>query len=243
MTQAIRPRHGSWRLTETGQQRLESGLLVFYGNQLSHSQLARVTNLDRETISRVRNGRHCVRLSSISELFDVCNLDLDETQDCEPCQNQLTRSPRRRPTTSPAPQPPAAKLAQLLWNLDCQLQEALFRKNLDQNSQALAVVIRASNHSIRQWLLKRLVRKLKNSDGAKYFKFDMHSLRRRSQSGLDAIWPDIAQELRISDTPKVVVKGLCNLCATQPVVIVVQSRNRFRDLNTQLWQDFWCPLM
>lgn len=242
MTQFSNINLGSLQLTIEGLARLERELEKYYGERPSDNQLHIDAHLGNKTIAKIRNRQGCVSISSIQQLFDVCDLNLDETQDYEPCQQQPKPSKSKRQLTSSPPQPPAAQLANLLWNLDCRRQEDLFQQNLDQNSQALAVVIQASNRSIRLWLLKRLVRKLKNSENAKNFEVDMRSPYNR-HLGLDAIWSGLAGELDTSATPQAVFQGLCTLCATQPIVIVVQSRHRFRDFNTQLWRDFWYPLV
>ena len=239
------------RLTDVGLRKLEDAIAALEKSFQSNSDLANQCECDRGTISRIRNRKEPVLRLKLSQLFSALYLDLEDKHweewrgeaqssrsrkidNPQPKQSELLSSPTR-----------AQQVADLLWTLNCDDQEGIFKNRCKQMQQAHLFVVQAPDLRIQKWLVKRFLRQ--------YHKPQPYLLDIRGlgiPSDFSKFWQELKSLLMRSNTsltlsnasPDAILQALCELAQTKPVFIAVFGLHRFQETRDQLLEKFWVPL-
>ncbi|MGB3491103.1 MAG: hypothetical protein WBA57_00130 [Elainellaceae cyanobacterium] len=230
-------------LKQEALKRLEIRLHEQFGECPTHSALARSLNIDRETISKIRNRRKGVVFSKIEILFGSVDLDVDEVTDCEPPTEIAKSSVNRASKSSEIP-------------IRKQVQEALAKINYRNQVKTYSDFVYECPHCVgaffvggkaysgQRWLVNRVIREFLPDIGS------ANKIIISPRSGeicLEDVWRQLGDRLlrnpHIEDA-ELLVEALCQLWEDDHVALVLRDVDRLTPQEVQKFlETLWTPLV
>ena len=239
---------GRCRLTDAGLRLLKK---TISNQKETFNGIARRGSVSRDTIPKILDRSSAAKWSSLDRLFDALEMTLED----EHWEEWQDKSSGLRPSKAGKQQPKQAQaislttraqqVADLLWTLNCDDQEGIFKNRCKQMQQAHLFVVQAPDLRIQKWLVKRFLRQ--------YHKPQPYLLDIRGlgiPSDFSKFWQELKSLLMRSNTsltlsnasPDAILQALCELAQTKPVFIAVFGLHRFQETRDHLLEKFWVPL-
>jgi transcriptional regulator with XRE-family HTH domain len=230
-------------LTDQGLQLLEKAISSRDKEKQSNAQLAADAGCDRGTISKIRNGKDALNLSSIFALFSALDLDLADEHwqewQKDAASQSTDQSRNRQPEQLQSSSVPtkAEQVANLLWSLNCDDQENSFKNRCKLPERSHLFLVQVPDERIQRWLVKRFIHK--------YHSANPYQLNVRSHPmrfDFSEVWQEFANRLKLSTAaPEVVLQCLCDLAQTKPIFIAVFGLHQ-SEVRDRFLQEFWVRL-
>lgn len=137
-----------------------------------------------------------------------------------------------------------AELTKELWSLNCKKQWQVFDAETPHTRRAAAFVVQAKDRQIQHWLVKRLAREIPNVAKARKFPFVVPAHPMWRQRSVEALWEDLALQLRCKPEQAEVIDHLVQIYREDPIIIAMYGwSRRSQALQQQVLSELWQPLV
>jgi hypothetical protein len=143
-----------------------------------------------------------------------------------------------------------SKVVDLLWHLDYEDQEAMFKTALKQQKQCAAFSISAPCDITQRWLLNRLVKQIPNRKNALVLpaiNLSIHPMRHGLKKGkgneeypdCQEFWQDLSGFLKTQPQREHVLQQLCHADVHRPVILTIYNFQQFKTIQKWVVREFW----